>query len=288
MLSYIADYLTNIEENKSVESPAQAYQALRGLGLNDFGHVLWNTPLQEFPKLSKHLPKMTAPEIQSQWTGCAGEILLDKSVSFVRAASENYISLTGTDLRGKRILDYGCGFGRLLRLFRFYTDRIWGVDSWDESLALSHAAGFGDCIRKIDNIPQSLPSEISFDFAFAFSIFTHLNQKAATAALSCMRKAAAPGAILCITIRPLEFWNSRFQNAGPRQSFLREEMKKMHRETGFAFAPSGNRASDPEGCFGHATIDIAWLQRMAHGWRIDAMDRSINDPMQRYIFLRAV
>lgn len=288
MPDYMAKQLQTIEDGGSVQNPEQAYHALRRLGLNDFGYVLWNCPLQGFDGLSRYLPDMAPVEVQKSWTGFTGDVLLDQSLSFVRSAAENFTALTGTSLRGKRILDYGCGYGRFLRLFRYYTDEIRGVDAWEESLALSRAAGFGDRVAKIDTIPASLPAETVFDFGFAFSIFTHLNERSATAALRAMRQVAAPGAILCITIRPVEYWNGRFRHLGPGGERISQEALMRHHATGFAFAPSGKRESDPEGCFGHATMETDWLQRIARGWAVAAVDRSMNDPMQRYFFLAAV
>lgn len=287
MLDYISRYLQQIQDDGSIQTPDQAYKALRNLGLSDFGHVLWNCPLGGFDRLSRHLPDMAPVEVQKSWTGFSGDVLLDQSVSFVRSAAENYTALTGTTLRDKRILDYGCGYGRFLRLFRYYSDNVRGVDAWEESLALSRAAGFGDRVAKIDPVPETLPAETAFDFAFAFSVFTHLNERAATAALRAMRQVAAPGAVLCITIRPVEYWKGRYRQLGAQGENREHQARERHRATGFAFAPSGQRESDPEGCFGHATMEIDWLQGIARGWTVAATDRSANDPMQRYVYLRA-
>lgn len=46
--------------------------------------------------------------------------------------------VTGAGLENKKILDYGCGWGRLLRLMNYYSDpdRVCGVDAMQESLTV--------------------------------------------------------------------------------------------------------------------------------------------------------
>ncbi|MFZ1469969.1 MAG: class I SAM-dependent methyltransferase [Paracoccaceae bacterium] len=288
MLSSVTTFLSGLESGTALSSRQSALTALRPLGLGDFGSVLWQMPMPEFPNLSQHLPPMSPLEVQKKWTGASGQQLLINSVPFVQSCSENYTALTGKSLKEARILDFGCGYGRFLRLFSYYSDEVWGCDPWEMSLEQSRAAGFADRVRKSDTMPDNLPFDEGFDFAFAFSIFTHLNQRAATACLRALRTAMKPSGVLCITIRPPEYWTGHFaaNKTAPPDSAKR--FMTAHDENGFAFFPHGAKPDDPDATYGDTSMTIATLRRIAPGWEIAAMDRTLTDPMQHYIFLRAV
>lgn len=284
---HIDEHLKAAERSGSLTDRAAAFAALRPLGLDDFGWALWNMPNPTYRRLSTLLPPMAPDRITKAWTGASGMVLLQQSLSFVRACAENYAALTGTTLRGKRILDFGCGYGRFLRLFSFYTDRIFGVDAWEQSLEHSRSAGFGDIVARSDEVPATLPVEGPFDFAFAFSVFTHLDETAALAALGALRGAMAEGGILTITFRPVEFWD--FAASGSLSGRVAEVRQRLkdHRANGFAYLP--HRSADArEVHYGDTSMTLDWLAPRLQGWQIVGIDRSLNDSLQRYAFLRAV
>lgn len=287
MLAFIKDHLAVVETAGQVVDRQSAFNAIRPLGLADFATVLWNSPLKDFPKLSQHLPPMTAANVTEEWTGSSGDRLLDQSLSFVQAVALNYITLTEKPLNGARILDYGCGYGRFLRLFSYFSDQVWGVDAWESSLDHSRAAGFADRVKKIDPIPTGLPFDQPFDLMFAFSIFTHLSQSTTIGALAAMRTAIAQDGVLCITIRPEEYWAGHFQRLNA-SSANTDHFVAAHRRDGFAFFPHSGRAEDPNVHYGDTSFTLEWLQANAPGWRIAAVDRAPNDAMQRYIFLQPI
>lgn len=267
---------------------ADGFEAIRPLGLEDAGRVLWDMPLHKYPRLSKVLPPMTPSDITIHWAGAAGHDLLQKSVSFVRSCAANYTEITGHSLVGKRIIDFGCGYGRFLRLFSMYSDDVYGVDAWEVSLEHSRAAGFGDRIALSAAVPSELVF-VGFDFLFAFSIFTHLSETATISALKALRKSAVDGAVLAITTRPVEFWETAAQH-GTHLKADQVPVSKLvadHQSSGFAFYVEG--MEDTEGQhYGDTSLSTDWLREHAIGWRIEKFDRSLNDPMQRYVFLRAV
>lgn len=285
MLSFIKEHLAAAEAAGQAVDRKTAFDALRPLGLADFATVLWNAPLPDYPKLSSHLPPMTAANITEEWTGSSGPRLLDQSLSFAQSVALNFITLTKRPVNGARILDYGCGYGRFLRLFSYFSDDVWGVDAWESSLSHSRAAGFADRVKKIDPIPTSLPFDEPFDLMFAFSIFTHLSQATTIGALAAMRTAIAPQGVLCITIRPEEYWEGHFQRMSA-SSANTDHFVATHRRDGFAFFPHHGRPEDPNVHYGDTSFTLDWLQANAHGWRIAAVDRAPNDAMQRYIYLQ--
>jgi SAM-dependent methyltransferase len=169
----MTEILQQLEADTTIKTRDEALSGLRALGLGDFGDVLWASPLPDYPKLAHLLPPMSSNEVQFKWTGASGEQLLVQSLDFVRSVSENYTKITSKQLTGSAVLDYGCGYARVLRLFSYYTLDLWGVDAWESSLEESLKAGFSDRRRKINPKPEQLPFHKQFDLVFAFSIFTH-------------------------------------------------------------------------------------------------------------------
>ncbi len=288
---HVLSSLLEIEESGSPRSSQEGLNSIRHLGLEDFGLVLWNMPKYSFPGLSSVLPKMASDEVTTLWTGAAGLPLLEQSVSFVRACAAGYADARGHSLRDQRILDFGCGYGRFLRLFQYYTDDIVGVDPWDRSIEECQAAGLSDKVRLSQAVPENMPFEGTFDFIFAFSVFTHLSRRSTLACLGALRTAAYPGTILMLTIRPVEFWDLAAKGGThiPANPQKMEELRKNHRELGFAFYLNGSTdEKEIEGNYGDTSLSIGWLLDNSPGWELVGVDRTLADPYQRYVMLRAI
>ena len=287
MLEYVQQHLAAMEQDSRLDARDRAFQALRALGLSEFGEVLWSMPSKAYPRLSKLLPRMAAREVQESWTGSSGLARLKETIEFARALSHHYAHLTGKSLAGTRILDYGCGYGRIARLMYFFTDEanVFGCDPWQKSIQICRDDGLGENFRRSEYLPESLPlDDKKFDLIFAFSVFTHLSERATHAALSALRKYVADDGVLAITIRPIEFWQfvSKRVGAGPAA-----ELEADHRDEGFAFLPHRNRqAIDNNDSYGDTSMTLDWLTANVSEWQVVAIDRSVTAPYQIYVFLR--
>lgn len=281
---YISEQLRKIEATPHVNDRIAVYQELRKLGINDFLGTLWSMPAEEYPRISAILPSMASIDVQSSWTGSSGPILMNQSVSFARAAAFNYANITGQSLRGKRILDFGCGYGRLLRAFTYFSDDVHGVDPWTESVRICREAGLNDNISISDYLPSSLPVPVNFDFVFAFSVFTHLSERATKQSLSTIRKHMRSDAVLCITVRPIEYWRAVYRDE--TEAFF-EAVERAHRSVGFAFVPHHRDAIDGDITYGDTSMTLDYLLSVANGFELASTDRSGDDEMQRYVYLKA-
>ena len=111
---------------------------LRELSIDEFGELFISMPSAEYPNLSSVLPRMAAEETQKGWTGSAGHGLYPQTTQFVHAIEALYARHCGMTLKAKTILDFGCGYGRFIRMMYYFTDpdHIWGVDAWASSLRI--------------------------------------------------------------------------------------------------------------------------------------------------------
>jgi len=112
----------------------------------------------------------------------------------LRSLPENY------DFTNKRVLDFGCGAGRVLRHFQREAEKgeFWGCDIHYQSIAWvsEHLSNFHVFQNK--EIPQ-LPVESNyFDLIYVISVFTHLTSTWKSW-LGELRRVLKPGGILVIT-----------------------------------------------------------------------------------------
>jgi len=284
MLEYVREVVEALERDPGVSTRLDAFARLRQLGLDDFGEVLLSMPNPDYPRLSKLLPAMASDEIQRNWTGNHGLALLKQTTAFVRALSYNFARVTGRPLDDASVLDFGCGYGRIARLLYYFTDeaKFFGVDPWDRSIEICRESGLKTNFLVSDYLPSTLPvGDAKFDLVYAFSVFTHLSQRATVTCLNTLRNYLADDGMLCITIRPIEYWQHDPHTSKEQQARL----MAMHREKGFAFNPHNRAPIDGDITYGDASMTLEWLARTFPAWSIRATDRSLDDAFQRYVFM---
>ncbi|MDM0077390.1 class I SAM-dependent methyltransferase [Variovorax sp. J2P1-59] len=265
---------------------SRLYQILRQLPLDLVGDLLLNLgPDYEGP-LRRHLPRMASDEIQRNWTGTSGYHLLQQSCAFVRSIENNYRNFSGRSLQDATILDYGCGWGRLMRLMYKYTDpsNLYGCDPWDRSIEICRESGVAGHLAVSDYLPSTLPfGDLKFDLIYAFSVFTHLSERAAATAMSACRKAISSDGIMALTIRPPAYWHAHqdSQNVVDRHQMLRD-----HDTRGFAFTPHPRPAVDGDVTYGDTSMSLDYIERNWLGWSVLGVDWQLHDPYQTVVFLR--
>jgi SAM-dependent methyltransferase len=257
---------------------------LRTLPLDDFGMIMISMPSADLPRLSGLLPAMASAEVQRSWTGADGPTLLSLTDSFVRILAHNFHELCGRPISEARILDFGCGYGRMLRSMYYYSDpaRIFGCDPWDESIKLCRQARIPSPLAISDYLPNSLPFDGEFDLIYAFSVFTHLSKAAMNAALATLRKQLTDDGLLVITTRPVEYWFAD-KNINEAEA---QQLADLHSRTGFAFKPHNRPAVDGDITYGDASMTLDYLERYAPAFRIVKVERTLQDWLQLIVFLQ--
>lgn len=270
-------------DQKIVSTPPSKIPSLLGeIPIDSFAKLLLDVPSQ-YPNMKDFLPSMPPDDVQDSWTGNHGLELLRQSLAFIKTLVAGYQDLTGKDLESSMVLDYGCGWGRLVRLLYKYVpyEYIYGIDPWDKSIDLCKQYGIKANLAICDYVPHSLPFEQKFDLIFAFSVFTHLSEKTAKTVLSTLRKYIDDHGILVITVRPKEYW-SHYQRGR-----VKKEMYQIHEKHGFAFIPHRRAPIDGDITYGDASISLGYIEQNFPQWNVARVITDRVDPLQTVVFLRA-
>ncbi len=138
----------------------------------------------------------------------------------------------------KRLLDFGCGCGRVLRFFEDLPEscKLFATDIDDEAISWcrDNLASLATFSKNSDEPPLNFDAN-SFDLIVAISVFTHLPESFELAWLSELNRVAKPGAILLLTVHGERlFWKV------PRASY--EELTRR----GFCYAACDMTVGLPE------------------------------------------
>jgi len=251
--------------------------------LETFGKLLLDIP-PRYPHIKAFFPTMPSNEKQDHWTGSHGEMLLGQSLAFMKTMLAGFGASTGKKIETARILDFGCGWGRMLRLCYKYVpvDNLFGVDPWDESINECKNHGVKANLAISDWVPYSLPFEQKFELIFAFSVFTHLSEKTTRIVLETLRKYIQEDGLLVITVRPKEYWH--VHNQGASES----KMMKVHDGKGYAFIPHERPPVDGDITYGDTSISLEYFEKHISNWKVESVEFNEVDSNQVVFFLKPV
>lgn len=163
--------------------------------------------VREMPALRDLLPGLPSVDTQLRWTGKEGDETLDEGHRLAVAFKSQYERFVGPLGAQTSVLDFGCGWGRILRflLRDVAAENLTGIDA-DPGLVDFCRESLPTCsfFRNDAFPPTSLPRE-SFDLSYAYSLFTHFSEDMHLQWLQELRDLLVPGGVLIATVRPRGF-----------------------------------------------------------------------------------
>jgi SAM-dependent methyltransferase len=278
-----------LDENILHLDPIGVQQGFEDIPLEIFGKIQIDRPA-EFPNLLNWLPDMPASDIQQLWTGNSGHELMKQSVSFIRTTVGKYHELTCRPLNQGKVLDFGCGWGRLIRLLYKYVpaENIYGVDPWDESIHLCRQTNLHGNFSISDYMPVTLPvpTSVKFELVIAFSVFTHLSEKSFNMCAAVIQEYLPENGILALTIRPREFWPYIYRTTPFYSKIELPQVLDDHDQHGFAFYPYPKKILNGEYTYGETSVSLNYLKNAFPSLKIAGVEWSETDPLQIIIFLQ--
>jgi SAM-dependent methyltransferase len=271
-----------------IEAACQAGGAERLALFRDFDADLWALLLTQeygvYPNIRALLPTMPDAGLQVLWNGASGVQLAAQGAAFYRKVVERFAQAHEQPLSDARVLDFGCGWGRMTRFFaRDVTPgRLFGCDPVQGILDVCAESGVPARFARSEFMPDRLPFDDRFDLAFSFSVFTHLSEAAHERCLRALHAALAPGGILVVTVRPPEYLPdaldpvraARLQE--PRYLFVPHDPDPRHPQLG-----------GTEMAYGEAVVTLPYVrERWAPLFELLEVDLLIGDLFQVMLTLR--
>ena len=239
--------------------------------------------------LREVLPALPEEAVQTRFTGSAGDKTLTAGFSLYRLFKEiakNCGKPLGPSLQ---VLDYGCGWGRIIRFFMkdVTPSNLWGIDCVD--MAIDNCVKTNKwCNFQLVNPfpPTDLPGE-SFDLIYSNSVFSHLSEDAHLRWLEEFHRVLKPGGLVIATTWPrdliLRCAQIRAQKEhfpwqrGLSLSFMDTEQALADYDNGeFCHSPVGGGEQLSSSFFGETCISKKYV--MNHWTRLFQFADYIEDP----------
>ena len=291
--AFFGEQLTEIDA-ACARSTADDQPGLFG-GLDD---AVWALLLTQeyggYPHIRALLPDVPEPGLQETWNGCSGIALAAQTGAFCSALRAEYERHAGRPLGEARVLDFGCGWGRLTRYLarEVPADRLFGCDPVEAILDVCRANGVTATLAQSAFLPERIPFTERFDLAFAFSVFTHLSEPAHERCLAALHDALAPGGMLVVTVRPPAYlWQCELMH--PLRDSLGGQPEAALADSRYLFvahaaAPEHpQRRGEDEIDYGETVITLPYIrERWSQRFELLAVNLLLEDPYQVMVTLR--
>jgi cyclopropane fatty-acyl-phospholipid synthase-like methyltransferase len=108
---------------------------------------------------------------------------------------------------GARVLDFGCGWGRMLHFLTKDVGRsgAFGVDVDATLVGLCHRLSVPAEVRLIKPLAELPFTNGQFDLVYSYSVFTHLPENVHLHSIAEIHRVLWPGGILACSIQPGRF-----------------------------------------------------------------------------------
>lgn len=261
----------------------------------EFSDTAWLAVLRQSTEhrhvLGHPFPPFPSPEFQENFVGSSYEAALGEAFQFHQLV-KGYAAALGRPLTRKtKFLDFGCGWGRYMRMFwkDFSEENMFGCDVNDRLMFMNRWSGLPGQYNGIKNGKPLPYADATFDSMIAYSVFTHLPDALNRAWIAELGRVAKPGCVAAFT-----FWPERFLDYieteapkgysdwlkmlyGHRDSF--PAMRKAVKEGGLAFLDNGGfELAKAE--YGDTILSTAYIQKVwGEHWEV----REIIDDPSRFV-----
>jgi SAM-dependent methyltransferase len=156
-------------------------------------------------RLREVLPAFPPDDIQLRYAGAAGDDTMRDAFGFYSLVK----NLAGQHLRRplESVIEFGCGWGRILRLFLrdIEPHQLWGIDCLPGAIDICTSTNPYCQFTLVDPFPPASLAPDAFDLVYAYSVFSHLSERAHLEWLAEFKRILKPGGLVIATTRSREF-----------------------------------------------------------------------------------
>ncbi len=153
------------------------------------------------------MPGFPDEQFQRDMHGHCGEVSLHEAHAFFREVKA-YAGYAGRPMAAhRRLLDFGCGWGRTLRLFMkdIRPDNLYGADSTSRFLTEARRCNPALNFLACGVAPPTVLAPESLDYIVSWSVFSHLDEFLTTRWIEEFARLLKPGGLLMITTQSRRF-----------------------------------------------------------------------------------
>lgn len=155
------------------------------------------------------LPTFPPEQLQLNTVGKSGIGAINEAFAFYVRCKE-YFAKIGKPLdRGASLLDFGVGWGRIARCFikDLGKDEVFGTDITQEFIDICKKCFRSNNFIVNDSFPPTPIPSRRFDFVVAYSVFSHLSERACAAWMEEFSRILVPGGVVAVTTRSRDFFS---------------------------------------------------------------------------------
>lgn len=153
------------------------------------------------------MPAFPSSDLQVATHGTNGRGALQEAHRFTQLVERYCRQECRPIVASTRVLDFGCGWGRMLRLFlnRVDSHHLYGVDVRPDVVALARQLNPFAQFSVVEPV-QRLPfADGWFDLVIAYSVFSHLNEATSRAWVAELARVLKPGGLAILTTQDSGF-----------------------------------------------------------------------------------
>ena len=244
------------------------------------------------------MPGFPAEELQREIHGHAGEVSLHEAHVFFREIKA-YCAYAGRPIAPSRtLLDFGCGWGRMLRLFMKDIEpaNLFGTDSTSRFLMEARRCNPSVNFLSCGLAPPTMLMPECLDYVISWSVFTsHLDEFLSMRWIEEFHRLLKPGGLLLLTTQGRRFIafcaEMRLRRAsGIRldhpwyeacaDSFVDEPLENSRYEAGQFLHAASTLPPHPQSHYGEAVIPRGYVvKKWGHLFRlVDFLDNPVRLP----------
>lgn len=204
--SSLADEIAYRAASESLRDGDTPRERFRGIS-DGFWFWLLTEGCRRNVNLRDFLPAMPEEAVQLRFTGDAGDVTLREGFNAYRLFRELYDKHATRMSAGTSVLDYGCGWGRIIRFFlkEIAPANLVGADPDRDVLAIAKATNRWCRFEAIPFTPPSSLPAASFDLIYSFSVFSHLSEERHRLVRDDLARLLKPGGLMMVTTRTRGF-----------------------------------------------------------------------------------
>jgi SAM-dependent methyltransferase len=158
-------------------------------------------------KIASLIPGLPPVSVQENFTGSAGSSTLHEGFLAYQLFKRYYEAHVGPIEDSRGILDFGCGWGRIIRFFLkdVRPEKLTGVDQVEKAIQRCRETNKWCNFKFIEPYPPVPLASESFDLIYLYSVFSHLPEDMHWDLLKEFDRLLRPGGMLIVTTRRRDF-----------------------------------------------------------------------------------